>query len=101
MLHQPSQFATYRDDEGNQVFETWFMLAKWSKGPALYAYDSFQAREDAIDIAERAAVECEPVSHREAFLMIRNGAAAWLHELTVEGIQAFRPLTIQYPAQVA
>jgi hypothetical protein len=100
-MHQPSNFATYRDDSGSPVFETYFVRAKWGKGFALYAYESWHAREDALEIAAISGVECEALSHRDAFLMIRAGETAWIHELTVSGIQAFRPLYIQFPAIVA
>jgi hypothetical protein len=100
-MHQPSNFATYRDDDGNPIFETYFVRAKWGKGLAIYAYEDWQEREDALEIASIAGVECEIISHREAFLMIRAGTTAWIHELTVGGIQAFRPLYIQFPAIVA
>lgn len=101
MQHQPSNFATYRDADGSPIFETYFTQANWGNGRALYAYDDWQTREDALDIAARSGVDCVAISHREAFLLIRDGAPAWLHELTVEGIQAFRQLSIRFPARVA
>lgn len=101
MLHQPSNFATYCDDDGNQVFDTYFTVATWSKGPALYAYNSWQDREDALDIAHLASVQCEAVGHHDAFMIMRAGTVAWLHGITAGGIQCFRRLRIQFPAIVA
>lgn len=100
-MHVPSNIATYRDDDGTPVFGTWFTVADWGKGPALYAYQSWDEREDALEIAERAGIACEAIGHREAFMRMRGGESAWLHELTVADIAAFRPLYINFPALVA
>jgi hypothetical protein len=100
-MHVPSNIATYRDDDGQPVFNTWFAVAEWGGSPALYAYASWDDRENAIDVAELAGVAIEAIGHRDAFLRIRGGARAWLHEMTIEGIAAFRPLSIQFPARIA
>lgn len=99
--HQPSNFSTYRDEQGNLIWDTFFVEMNSGNGAGLFAYRTWDDRELALDIAAARGVECQAVAHRDAMLMIRDGKHAWLHASEVVGDDVWIELKINYPARVA
>lgn len=96
--HQPSNFATYSDAHGNAVFDTFFVLSDWGNGDELFAFTTPRDRTLSIDVFKAQGMRCEEKSHQEAFLLIRDGVRAWIHQGDVPAERTWLPLKINFPA---
>jgi hypothetical protein len=96
--YQPSNIATYSDASGHPVFDTFFILSDWGNGEELFAFRSPDDRDRAADAFSAKGFPCQTVSHQDAFLRIRGGMRAWVHNGDVPADFVWSPLKINFPA---
>ena len=77
------------------------MQSDWGDGPTLFAFRSPDDRTRAIAAFEGKGFPCQVIAHQDAFLLIRSGMNAWVHNGDVPADFVWSPLRINYPAQVA
>jgi len=100
--HQPSNFATYHDEFGNPVFDTFFISADLGEGEDhLFAFRTPNDRQRAVEAIQAKGMPCQVLSHQEAFLLARGGAMAWLHHGDLPSEMVWSPLFLKFPARVA
>jgi hypothetical protein len=76
--HVPSAAAaSYCDEDGRPIHDTYFAGFDLGDGLELYSYASFADREAAIDDATAKGMQCQAYSHHMAFQAARNGVPLW------------------------